>query len=62
MKDNLGILAEISLAWKESTKVCEFSNAYLGKMFHRIMIHSKNYISALVGRKCAIFGLKIEPY
>ena len=39
-----------------------WNSAHLGKMFHRIMIHSKNYLSALVGRKCIIFSLKIEPY
>ena len=32
------------------------------KLFHRIMIHSKNYLSALVGRKCVICCLKTEPY
>ena len=40
----------------------ELTNALLGKMFNRIMIHSKNYFSALVGQKGVILCLKIEPY
>ena len=35
------------------------TNAHLGKMFHRILIHSKSYFTALVGQKCVIFCLKI---
>ena len=39
-----------------------YSIALLGDIFHRIMIHSKYYFSGLVGRKCIVFCLTIEPY
>ena len=38
----------------EASADCVYLGPYialLGKMFHRIMIHSTNYFSALVGRK-----------
>ena len=35
-------------------------NELLGKVFIRMMIHSKIYLSALVGRKCKAFPLKTQ--
>ena len=39
----------------------QFPHCTYGKVFIRIMIHSKMYSSALVVRKCEILCLKIHP-
>ena len=45
---------------QSGSKEDDNDNALLGKMVHRIMIHSKNYFSVLVRRKSVFFCLKIE--